>query len=98
MMEHNSDGTTHQIVVGGDQLARWATGSLLGNIPSISTLKKLVLVFSETSLLWRQRHGGPDAWVIPEYTVKCLIDDVLWLVSKGVVVETETQTADEVRP
>jgi len=93
--EKNSDGTTHTVVLNGDVIERMATGSLVGKIPSVDGLKKLVLLFEETSLSWRQRHGGPNMWIVPEYTIACIIDDILWLQGHGVVVETKIKTVDD---
>jgi hypothetical protein len=50
---------------------------------------KVVLVFPQTSLGWRQHNGGPKHYVMPEYTIPLLIEDVLSLVQRGVEVSIE---------
>lgn len=37
------------------------------------------LVFPQTSLSWRRDHGGPDVWMMPEYTLPELLRCVQFL-------------------
>jgi len=63
------------------------TGTVLKDDEPLASITKVVLEFEQTSLGWRQAHGGPDSWIMPEYTIGCLIEDVLRLQARGIVVE-----------
>jgi hypothetical protein len=68
-----------------------ATATLIGTVVKdgepLTSVTKVVLEFEQTSLWWRQAHGGPDSLIVPEYTIGCLIEDVLSLQARGIIVE-----------
>jgi hypothetical protein len=63
------------------------TGTVVKDGEPLMSITRIVLEFEQTSLGWRQAHGGPDSWIMPEYTLGCLIEDILSLQARGIVVE-----------
>lgn len=64
------------------------TGTLMGNLLSrypeaIPEGVEIHLVFLQTSLGYRRVHGGPQVYLIPEYTVWCFTDDLVRLQEMG---------------
>ena len=60
------------------------TGGITNARPK-SFPKDVTIVFEETSIGWKRQNGGPNYWIIPEYAINCLIEDILYLVeSRGV--------------
>lgn len=62
------------------------TGTLLaavmkqaGDTKALSDVKKVTLVFWEKPLAWCQFNGGPHEYIITEYALPCLLNDVLRL-------------------
>jgi hypothetical protein len=43
--------------------------------------------FEQTSLAWRQEHGGPEILFMLEYLPWCLCDDVATLCARGYKIE-----------
>lgn len=39
----------------------------------------LILSFEESSMHWREKNGGPHEFVITEYMVPCMMNDLLTL-------------------
>jgi hypothetical protein len=76
-----------------DRLSRMGSASLIGMTVSDDT-KKVTLVFPQTSLSWREKHGGPAIYLIPEYVIACLIEDIVWMTKRGIEVIIETTTID----
>ena len=76
-----------------DQLSRMASASLIGLTVSADT-KKVTLVFPQTSLRWREQHGGPAIYLLPEYVVACLLEDIVRMTKRGIEVVIETPTVD----
>lgn len=90
---------TFQLDIDEKFLETCATGTLLGTIAkghNFGVPKEVVLAFPQTSLQWRHRHGGPAQWIINEYVIPCLLDDVLKLREWGVDVKLTTMTRDPV--
>ena len=54
--------------------------SLVGKV---GLAKEVLLVFPQTSMEYRKKHG-PNQWFIPEYVMMCILEDVLFLTSQGV--------------
>ena len=52
------------------------------------------LVFQQTSTDWRRRHGGPSAWVAPEYAPMCFAQDLMWLRDEGYRVTVRETVVD----
>lgn len=50
------------------------------------------LRMKQTSFAWRQEHGGPDIYMIPEFAPLCLMDSVLRLTARGYKIELEWYT------
>ncbi|MCI0564032.1 MAG: hypothetical protein MN733_36615 [Nitrososphaera sp.] len=63
-------------------------GSLLddGKLPD-----EVVLVFQQTTLGWKQAHGGPDNYIVCEHVIPCLLDDVVKLIERDVKVRVEME-------
>lgn len=74
-----------QVIVNQKFLETFGTRSLSGQLKNWPA-DEVELVFPQTSLSWRQDHNGPDNWIMPEYSIPCLIEDILSLISKGVKV------------
>ena len=54
----------------------------------------VVLIFPQATLGWCREHDGPPPWIVNEYTIRCLMEDVLKLRDWGVDVKLETVTRD----
>lgn len=52
----------------------------------------VVLVFPESTTRWREKNGNPYQYIVNEYTIRCLIEDILWLQSQGVKISVEVLT------
>lgn len=88
---------TFQLDIHEKFLETFATGTLVGTIATkynFGVPKKVVLVFPESSIHWRRRNDGPVQWIVNEYVIRCLIDDVLKLREWGVDVQLTTVTQD----
>jgi len=66
------------------------------NVP-LATLKKVRLVFPQTSASWKKSNGGPLPYIMPEYAIPCLLRDILHLQSLGIQVEVGKVTQDPSR-
>jgi len=90
----------HRVQIRVDEvfLEGCGSSSLLGTIAvglekdqSILDVEKVELVFPLTSIGYRRQHG-PRCWVMPEYTLMCLINDILALKEKGIEVTCVEET------
>jgi hypothetical protein len=74
-----------------------ATATLIGTIVMQNNIlpNRVVLVFPQTSPAWRRNNNGPRHYVMPEYTVHLLIEDVLSLVRRGIEVRIEVTICDD---
>jgi len=66
-----------------------------GKIP-----EEVELVFFETTSYWKSKHGGPKMFVVPEFSIWCLVEDIIALARKcklTVVVE-ERNPPDKEEP
>lgn len=84
-----------KVVINEMFLQTCATGTLLGTLMKQNeyTLKgvtEVELVFPQTTMSWRASHSGPKIYLVPEYTLPCLLKDVLSLVGDGVKVSVVT--------
>lgn len=78
-------------------LETFASGSLIGNLlkdHKFSEIDDVELVFPQSTLHWRQQNRGPKIYLIPEYTVPLLIEDVLKLLELGIKVTVKTPPLD----
>jgi hypothetical protein len=87
----------YRISVSQEQYEVTAYATLVGVLAdacgrSFANVRRVILSFPQTSLSWRTRHGGPDILAIPEYTVPCMIQDVLWFSRHGIEVDVEQPT------
>lgn len=75
------------------------TGLLVHKLSNLgldySILSEVVLVFKQTSLEWRRNNGGPDQWIMPEFSIMCLLEGVMWLNKQGIRVTVEEETIDD---
>lgn len=98
-VERVGDGV-YRITLNEKQLEVVASRSLLGLLVTgadrageePAKAKKVILVFPQTSLAWREKHGGPDILAIPEYTIPSIIEDVIWFREHGIEVIVEQPT------
>lgn len=74
------------ITIDEDKLQRLGSASLIGMVAE-DGLKELEIIFPQTSIDWRARNGGPEEWIVNEYNVPCLIEDVVWFMENGVKVK-----------
>jgi len=79
-----------------ENISRLGTASIIGKIDMSSGKlpEKVILEFPQTSLKWRERNKGPKEFIILEYNIPCLINDVLWLIAQGVEVVVEVSLAE----
>jgi len=84
----------YRITIENDQLEVTGTGTLIGVLPDIASVKEVVLTFPQTSLNWRQRHGGPALLVVPEYAIPCIIESILWFAENNIKVSVEMPEID----
>jgi len=78
---------TAQITLDQKFLEVLGTGSLIGRLAvdyDLAQLTEVELRFPQTTLEWRRKHGGPDSYIIPEFAIACLLEDVLNLLRRGV--------------
>jgi len=61
---------------------------------SLSSLKEVTLVFPRSTRGWLERNGGPHQYIVNEYTIQCLVEDVLRLQEMGTSVKVETILQD----
>lgn len=70
------------------------TGSILGLLleqwQEGKLPNKVVLEFPQSSLEKRRKTGGPEALLVWEYTIPCILKDVLRLIEMGILVEIVT--------
>jgi len=95
-VEKISEGV-YRISIGQDQFETTGTATLIGVLShacnhELTNVKKVVLSFPQTSLGWREKHGGPDILAVPEYAVPCMISDVLWFQKNNIEVVVEEPT------
>jgi len=57
---------------------------MLGLIPTAEPIKVL---FQESTREWKEKHGGADEIIIPEYVPACLCEDVIHLTEQGIKLE-----------
>lgn len=57
----------------------------------ISILSELELVFKQTSVEWRKKNNGPNYWIMPEFSIMCLMESVLWLNKQNIRVTVEEE-------
>ena len=69
-------------------LEAFGTGSLVGQLdmkdgkfPEIIELQ-----FPKSSLEFREKNNGPGQIIVNEYTIRCLLEDVLYLKEKGITI------------
>ena len=87
---------TLRIELREDDLIKLGSASLIGRMPirEGSLLKKLILVFPQTTLA-RRMDRGPKDLILLEYNIPCLIQDVVWLIGQGVEVSVEMPETEE---
>jgi len=80
-----------RIKIDEETLPRLGNASLIGKIDMSSGKlpEKVILEFPQSSSQWRERNKGPKEFIITEYNVPCLVNDILWLISQGVKVVVE---------
>ena len=67
-----------------------ATSSLSGalidkvGVDNWPKLKKVHLVFPQTTMGWKRENGGPDVWILMEHSVALLVSNILQLQRMGI--------------
>lgn len=83
----------HRFEVTEKFLELCATGSLIGTFATEKVdwrdCESITLVFPQTTYAWRKENGGPKHYIIPEYTIPCLLKDVLHIQKMGIKVIIE---------
>lgn len=75
-----------EIEITEEMLETYGSGTLQGTLMTMMDELgpcEIVLVFPQTTMSYRRRHGGPRAWVMNEFVVPCLLGDVLQLMERG---------------
>jgi hypothetical protein len=88
---------TFRIEVTEKFLETFGTGTLMGVLAKLFQFgipRTVKLVFPQATIGWCRAHNGPPQWIVNEYTIRCLLDDVLKLRELGVDVSLETETRD----
>lgn len=72
------------------------TGTLINKFgpAAVAEMEELILQFVQTPLSWRRRSGGADHWIMPEYSVMCLVDDIIHFKERGVKVVVQEVEGD----
>ncbi len=83
-------------------LETFGTCSLLGMISekidankALTDYDEVVLEFDQTDLGFRTQNKGPKLILMPEFVPLCLIEDILSLVSLGIMVKLAEVTVSE---
>jgi hypothetical protein len=77
-----------ELVLSDELLEGFGTHSLIGYV-WVPELKKLRLVFPRSTQAFCERNGGPRELILYEYNIPCLLEDVIWLLGKGVEISIE---------
>jgi hypothetical protein len=80
------------------QLETFASGSLIGTLmgAKVDFSRPIKILFEQTSLAWRIKHGGPELMALYEYTVMCIAIDIVKLSQMGAKVEIDEWINDPV--
>lgn len=65
-------------------------GLLLG--AGATTPGPITLFFPQTSYAWREKNGGPDIYMLPEFAPYCLLKSVISLIEHGYKISLEWAT------
>ncbi|MCI0564857.1 MAG: hypothetical protein MN733_40845 [Nitrososphaera sp.] len=65
------------------------TGHFPSDHPATLTLR-----IPQTSYSYRDQTNGPDIWIMPEYAIHCLLENILSLQARGVKIVIETFIQD----
>lgn len=81
-----------EIVLDDDTLNRLGSGSLVGiamgkDAVPVGPGTKVRLLFPQTDLAWRAKHGGPDTLLLSENAPLCLAEGIIDLLLLGATVE-----------
>lgn len=72
------------------------TGTLIHKFgpATVAEMEELILQFPQTPMSWRRVNGGADHWIMPEYSVMCLVDDIIHLKERGIKVVVQEVEGD----
>lgn len=71
------------ITINARTMETFGTGTLKGMVinalgkDKFDDLEQVKIDFEQTSLAWRREHGGPENWIMPEFAIPCLLEDML---------------------
>lgn len=88
-----------QLVINGFFMERVGEHSLIGALYNagwkVKPNETINLVFEQTSDVWKQKHNGPDSWIMPEHAVRLFMEDVIALKTiYNCTITTEIKVAD----
>jgi len=80
-----------RIIIDENQMQRigdfFIVGTIANRHPDMSgnqiSAINIVIVFKESTRRWKELHGGPKSWIIPEHSCRCLIQEIQELTRKG---------------
>ena len=78
-----------RVIIDQAFLVTAGAGTLLGTTATVSELRDLTeveLFFPQTTTAWRKENGGPDTYIMPEFSIPLLIEDILKLQEMGIEV------------
>jgi len=55
----------------------------------------IILEFEEKSYAWCKEHGGPDSWVMSEFSPRLLIEDIFSLQKRGLKIQTRVKKVNK---
>lgn len=67
----------------------WIMGAISRMYPNhpLDKLSKVVITIPETTNDFREKNGGPKQYIVNEYTIGCLMREIVSLMSQGIKVE-----------
>lgn len=78
-----------EIRISKEQLSTMGGNSLVGMVGragvggKYAPSEELVILFEQTSTEWREKHGGAEEIIVPEYLPMCLCGDIVTLIQLG---------------
>jgi len=81
--------------IGSMSLAGKIVEAILARGEGFFSPKNVTLLFETTGTGWKEENEGPYMMEIPEFTIPCLIQDILSLVRQGVHVDIKYYDSPE---
>ena len=90
----NRNGDVATVDISEESLSHFGSFTLLGVTADPTPPKEINLIFPETSMRWKEQHGGPNQWIVNEHVIKCLVEDILYFVQQGKTVHLGSRIED----